>query len=556
MRIPNASRAPRWLSLLAAATIATLPGVARAQDKGGPAENPSGAPITTVDKYQFVEAEAPPPVRGTSNYEWDKDNPVVKFPINVWIGWAPIIAANGGLAPSKDSIFYKKYGFQVELAVIDNPITARDAFAAGKSHILWGTLDMMALFAEGLSKDTRTAPRIFQQIDWSNGGDGIVARNGIKSINDLKPASGKKRKIALAYQSPSHYYLLQLLYYAGIDPGDVDFKFTGDAFQAAAAFAQNKDIDACVTWSPDIYNLSDPKKFKDTQLISSTKDAKRVIADVWAARADFATDHPDVIEGLVRGIFDGMDMLKKDPKPVARMVEKAFSLKEGDAEGMFGDAHQTNCAENVEFFLNRNNAANFEATWKAIAQIYGKAGFLNVNSLPAFSKVMDSKYIDLVQPDYKHQKNEYTETFAPVTAEVMQGKTKQVLTRVVRIQFAPNIAEVDNKYDPNADKIIEEVGRMAAQFGSSTIVVIGHADRSKYEEASKLGPAYLAKHAQKVKELSLARSQGVIAALLQRYPDFGKQKDKFVADGMGWDKPLANDALSRRVEIRVIPPEE
>jgi len=60
----------------------------------------------------------------------------------------------------------------------------------------------------------------------------------------------------------------------------------------------------------------------------------------------------------------------------------------------------------------------------------------------------------------------------------------------------------------------------------------------------------------KVKDLSLARAQGVIQALLARYPDFGKVKDKFVADGMGWDKPLANDALSRRVEIRVIPPEE
>jgi NitT/TauT family transport system substrate-binding protein len=546
----------KLLGLLAALAAAALPGVARAQDAA--AENPSGAPITTVDKYDFLPAESLPPVKGVSGYEWNKENPVVKFPINVWIGWAPIIAANNGFAPNKDSVFFKKYGFQVELAVIDDPIQARDTFAAGKSHILWGTLDMMALFAPELAKDSRSALRIFQQIDWSNGGDGVVARNGIKSVNDLKPKAGKKRVIALAQQSPSHYYILSLLYYAGIDPGEVEFKFTGNAFQAAAAFLNDKSIDACVTWSPDIYNLADEKKsgLKDVALISTTKDAKRVIADVWAARADFAKDHPEVIDGLVRGIFEGMDMLKKDPKAVARLVEKGFGLKEGEAEGMFGDAHQTNCGENVEFFLNKNNPTNFEMTWNAIANIYGRAGYLDPKTLPAWNQVAIPQVIDSVQPDFQHQKNEYAETFAPVAVDFDPSKKKEILTRVVRIHFAPNVSDVDTGYDPNADKIVEEIGRMAAQFGESTIVVEGHADRSKYDEAKALGEAYLAKHAEKVRKLSEARAQGVIAAILKKFPDFAKQKDKFVARGVGWEKPLANDALSRRCEVRVLSPEE
>ena len=96
---------------------------------------------------------------------------------------------------------------------------------------------------------------------------------------------------------------------------------------------------------------------------------------------------------------------------------------------------------------------------------------------------------------------------------------------------------------------------MASQFGGATIVIMGHADRSKYNEAKALGDEYLKKHSQKVKDLSQQRAQGVIDALLKKYPDFGKQKDKFVAQGQGWDKPLANDALSRRVEIKVLPPE-
>ena len=35
---------------------------------------------------------------------------------------------------------------------------------------------MMALFAPELVKDSRTVPVVCQQIDWSDGGDGVVAR--------------------------------------------------------------------------------------------------------------------------------------------------------------------------------------------------------------------------------------------------------------------------------------------------------------------------------------------------------------------------------------------
>jgi pimeloyl-ACP methyl ester carboxylesterase len=107
--------------------------------------------------------------------------------------------------------------------------TARDAYAAGESHVLWGTLDMMVLFAESLMRDSRTAPRVFQQVDWSSGGDGIVVRDAIKSVRDLK---GKT--IVYAQNSPSQYYINNLLLTAGIQPGDVKHRYTATAFEAAA----------------------------------------------------------------------------------------------------------------------------------------------------------------------------------------------------------------------------------------------------------------------------------------------------------------------------------
>ena len=99
---------------------------------------------------------------------------------------------------------------------------------------------MLPLFLEGLRKDSRVMPRVYQQVDWSNGGDGIVVRDTIKTVADLR---GKT--IVLAQNSPSHFFVLNALINAGVQPAEVDFKFTQDAFQAAAAFNADKKTAGC-----------------------------------------------------------------------------------------------------------------------------------------------------------------------------------------------------------------------------------------------------------------------------------------------------------------------
>ena len=227
----------------------------------------------------------------------------MNFPINVWIGWLPIVAANGGFAPNPDSIFAKKYGFKVNLKLIDDPVVARDAFAAGESHVLWGTLDMMVLFAPDLMKDSRSAPRIFQQVDWSIG----RRRHRRARRHRLGAPTSRARRSSTPRTRPSQYFINNLLLNAGVQPSSVKHKFTATAFEAAAAFVADKSIDACVSWAPDIYNI--PEKVKGTRVLTTTAEANKLIADVWAARADFAKDHPEVIKGLVAGIFEGMDRL-------------------------------------------------------------------------------------------------------------------------------------------------------------------------------------------------------------------------------------------------------
>jgi NitT/TauT family transport system substrate-binding protein len=526
-----------------AAPVVAAPGV-EAQDMTG---------VLTVKEYKYVPAEKLPPVKGVSSYEWDDKEKVLKFSYNVWIGWLPIIAANHGTKPNEDSIFFKKYGFKVEMVLMDDPVSARDAYAAGKVHTLWGTVDMIALFAPELSKDSRTSPRVVQQIDFSSGGDGIVVRNQISSIKDLK---GKT--IVCAQNSPSEYFITTLLMSAGMKLTDVHMKYTSTAFEAAAAFVADKSIDACVSWSPDIYKISD--RVAGTRILTTTAEANKLIADVYAIRADFYRDHPEIVKNFVMGVFEGIDYAKAHPDDVAQWMADAYGMKPEDIKGMMNDAHTTNFAENAQFFLNKNNPTNFERTWKNSTIVYRELG--RIDAPVEFDRVMDFSIIKQLEDEnlFPNQKDENVTSFTPQDYRKIKAEAP-ILTQTIRINFYPNSANpyepardedgnvIPGKiYDPNVAATIERVGRLAGQFARCAIIISGHTDSSMKGHTPYSG----------VKQLSQDRAQAVENALIEK---FKFDPNKFVVEGKAWDEPVDpndpyNHVLNRRVEISVVPPEQ
>jgi NitT/TauT family transport system substrate-binding protein len=505
----------------------------------------------------LVERSGIPAVTGVSDYAkaMNDGKPIVEFPINVWPGWAPIIVANAGLEPNDQSVFAKKYGFYVRLSVVDDPVKARDLFASGQSHILWGTLDMVALFAPELVKDSRTVPVVCQQIDWSGGGDGVVARGEIRSINDFRIQNGKRKKVVLAQNSPSHYLIMSLLIDAGIDPGDIDFKWAADAPSAAKIFVQDSSFDAFVGWSPDIYNITD--KLKGSRLVVTTGTANHLIADVWAVRNDFYRDHPEIVSGLVQGIFEGMDSVRKDPGNAARALAMAFKLPEEDCKAMVGkdggvaegDAHLTNYRENAKFFLDPFNPANFEVVWNSASTIYKSLGTITTTVAPG--KVKAQSVLAAMADNYKDVRDLSQPTFKPdalmkLTAEAGAG---QILTKAVMISFEPNKSALNPEYDSTIPATLDEIGKLAGRFGNAYIIIEGNTDASK----KGIVPADL------VRQLSYDRADAVRRTIMDKYK-FDPNKFKVV--GNGWDNPLPgatdpsnaeNNKRNRRVEVKVFP---
>jgi NitT/TauT family transport system substrate-binding protein len=525
-------------------------GQAGAGGAEGMTEAPDVSVPTTVKEYTFKPAEKLPPVKGVSGYKPLEDD-TVRFALNVWAGWAPIIQANNGFKAGK--VWQAPGGkpFKIELVLIDDPVQMRDAYAAGQVHIGWATLDMLPLFIDSFAKDSRIMPRVYQQVDFSNGGDGIVVRDTIKTVRDL---AGKK--LVMAQNSPSQFFALNMLVAGGLQPADVDMVYVNTAFEAAAAFNRDKNLAGCVSWAPDIYNLAD---VKGNRMLVTTQTANRLIADLWFARADFAKDHPDKIEAIVRGIFDAMQDLKREDarKNVAQLMADGYAIPAADALSMLGDAHSTNWAENYQFFLNRNNPANFERIWKQAYMLYRRIGAISNSPVP-FDQVMDFSVIQKLgaEPRYAETKDEYATSLPPKTVQQIRAENEEILTNTIVIHFFPNSAElrkkvirridgkdVEEPYDPRVDLVLTEAGALAKQFGNARIVVEGHTDSSMRGAV----PAAM------VRELSLERARAVKDALVEK---FKFDDGRFAVDGMGWDRPADDDhpdnhALNRRVEIKV-----
>ena len=252
--------------------------------------------------------------------------------------------------------------------------------------------------------------------------------------------------------------------------------------------------------------------------------------------------------------------LKQDSakQKVSELMAQGYGIPAADALGMLGDAHSTNWAENYQFFVNQNNPTNFARVWNQAYYLYRNAPGRPIRNQPvAFDQVMDYSIISKLgsEDKYKNQSDEYAIAFAPKPTTEVRG-AEEVLTNTVSIHFYPNSWEIFKKvtkdqdgktietdYDPKAKYVIDEIGRLAGQFGNARIIIEGHTDSSMKGKV----PADM------VKELSMRRANAVKESVIEK---FKFDPNKFNVEGFGWDRPSDpadpdNQALNRRVEVKI-----
>src|SRR6188472_4664676 len=147
----------------------------RSRSAAGPSESPAAEKSGGTAEVTEVKVEVPrlsPPAPFTL-----KDN-IVPIEISEYAGYAGLIAANGGLEPSENSVFFKNGGFKVKLTISEDE--AWGDLNQGKIAASVTTVDVLAAYGRQLHA---VVPA---QIGFSRGADGVVVSKDIKRINQLK----------------------------------------------------------------------------------------------------------------------------------------------------------------------------------------------------------------------------------------------------------------------------------------------------------------------------------------------------------------------------------
>ncbi len=377
-------------------------------------------------------------------------------------------------------------------------------YLSGQTPFLRGTMRMMGQASEALGKDPRTKPVVVLQLSWS-AGDHIVAREKLKTLNDLRNESQKVR-IACQQGGPHVGLLYDSLDAAKINRNEVEIVWVKDLTGPegpAETFRKDETIDACCVITPDMIGLTGGYEstgsgaegtVKGAHVLNSTRDMSRSIADVYAVRADWLQSHREEVQKFVAGYLGATEKvvaLRKEFEQSQRMTdeyrnlltmsqeifgEEVLPTLEVDAHGLLLDCAFVGLPGQLAFFEDRGNLSGFEpkmASALDLAVGWKYANFRSGFDKPGwdYRKVAEDAGVEFQEPK-REGAVEVAEGGLFPGSDVLDDRTIVSFT----INFDPNQSDFSaDTYGADFNRAIQS----ASTFGNAVIVIRGHADPTK-----------------------------------------------------------------------------
>lgn len=524
------------------------------RDKTAPAGGGSGAPGSTSGSGK---SSGPAPELADVKFEvprldaaapYTPQNNTIDLEISEYAGYAGLIAANGGLAPNENSVFFKNYGFKVKLSISEDESWGE--LNSGKIAASTTTADVVAVYGRQFQV---TVPA---QIGYSRGADGLVVRHEITKINDLK---GKV--IATAQFTEVDFFIRYLAGEAGLEvnmlgsldatpsPDRLNLVYTDEGFAAGDLFlddvksGRNK-LAGCVTWEPKVSEVV--RQSGGVAHVLSTNRNLLVIADVLVVNKGFAQANPKMVDGLVHGLLEGNRMVRDQPDSQVDVVAKAFKWTREQARDELAKVHLANLPENLAFFSGAIDAAgSFGGIYQSAALAYGSD---LVKDPPDPSRFVDLRSLEALQKSglFKDQKI----AIAPIRTSSGSStvETNPLLSKDIRFMFEPNSADLDLQNQSNMSSL-DSIKKLLQVSPGSTVLLRGHVDNALVDEFRKKGgEAYVRQQALRAIELSRRRAAEIKRLLVEKYNVDDKRVDVV---GRGWEEPAGSDSdKNRRVEVQ------
>jgi len=283
-----------------------------------------------------------------------------------WTGFAPLTLA-------KEAGIFKKHGLDVSLKKV--PQKDRHlAIASGDLQCAATTVETWVVWnAAGV--ETR---QLFQ-LDKSYGADGMVVRNDIARISDLKG----KTIAASAPGTAPYFTMAWFLKKNGLSVKDVRVVNMEPNPAAQAFVAGQGGIDAALTYEPYLSLVRD--KPEAGRIIATTLDYP-MIMDTVGCTPKFIQDNPKAVKALADSYFEALDY-------IAANKDKAYEIMGADVK-QSGEQFGKSAAflrwpgreENRKFF-----AGELQAFAREAADLLLEAGI--IKSIPDLGAIIDDQFV-------------------------------------------------------------------------------------------------------------------------------------------------------------------
>jgi NitT/TauT family transport system substrate-binding protein len=516
---------------------------------GGSAPAAGGAPAASDDGgtggTEVAEVQVAVPRLSPPSPVQIKDN-VVPIEISEYAGYAGLIAANGGLEPTENSVFFKNHGFKVRLTVSEGENWS--ALNEGKLAASVTTADVLAVYGRQLHA---IAPA---QIGFSRGADGLVVRTDIKRINALK---GKT--IASAQFTEVDFFIRYLAQEAGLtvnplasldaspNPDRVNVVYTEDGFAAGDLFAEDlksgrNRLAGAVTWEPKVSEVVEGSGGKAH--ILTTNRNLLIVADVLIVHRGFAEQQPKMVEGLVQGLLEGNRMVSEKPEAYLDTIGRALKWSREETRDELKQVHFSNLPENLAFFSGQiDEAGSFSGIYQSAVLAYGDL----LKDAPNSNRFVELGALQAAEKSglFKGQKV----AIAPIRlAGAGSLESDPLLSKDIRFLFQPNSTDLDLSSQENI-RSLEDLKRLLQISPGSTLLLRGHVDNANVPDFRKKGGEPLVRTmAQRAIKMSTERADEIKRVLVEKYQ---VKADRLDTIGRGWEEPAGTDmAANRRVEVQ------
>ena len=455
----------------------------------------------------------------------DKDDAkTINLSLDEWVGWKSILDSNGGLTTKPGSI-YDKLGIKVNISIINDATQSSNALISGKLDAAGYTINRTAFLSSKFADAGKDVIMPFIT-NFSNGGDGIIAKSSITSVKDLVGA-----KVGVPQFSEAHSLVVWFVNQSDLTQDEKasiidNLVFFATPDEAAKAFFAGQ-IDVAATWEP---YLTQAKNMSDCHILFSTASSSSLIMDGIVFDKEFAEKYPEVVTAFIDGALQASDMYEKDMKTIKSVMPMFSTASDKDILDNCASAKLTTYADNLKLFTGTAKTIYTDmcGVWESIGESVNK---------DLVNTIFDSKYIEALSA--KYDASEYTSTDANVTVteenkqEVIDATA--LLTKSTTVNFVANTAKFLDSADASAK--LNEFIEIAKVLDGSIIQIEGNI-ASDNDDASGV-------------ELSRQRAETV----KQYFVLNGISADRIVVIGNGGTKPVApnnseaNMQLNRRTDV-------